>query len=489
MHRREFLQKSSALAALPLLPGLAAAEPPRRRVVIIGAGLAGLAAGYELKRRGHKVTILEARSRPGGRVHTLREPFDGGQHAEAGAMFVPSSHDLTVKYARLFRLALKPIPARRLSPTLYLHGRKIAPDRRRGFNWPIHLSPSESRMTLDEISETYLGPVLDQLGNPRSPSWPPARLRALDQTSYGEFLRRRGASPGAIELMRLNDAELIGDGIESVSALYVLRETKFYETAYQTYSIAGGSDRLPFAFAERLKDEISYNRRVYRIDRSGSKVTITTHGPDSENTVEADVVICAVPLSVLNRIVFTPELPETLRRAQSEVGYTSVTRVYTQTKDRPWDQPGFGMSAYTDLPSMTLVNSTLDQPGPGGIMHSYMTGRNARAAAQLDENGRRDAALADMEKLFPGMRKNVIRSASKAWDDDEWSRGAFVWFRPGQMFDLRPRLQQPVDGIVFAGEHLSDYPGWMQGALESGLRAATEVTRRTSTALDRPVTA
>jgi monoamine oxidase len=465
MVRREFIQKAGAVAALPLLRGLAMAEPPRRTIAIIGAGLAGLVAGYELKRRGHKVTILEARSRPGGRVHTLREPFTNGQHAEAGAMFVPSSHDLTIKYARLFGLTLKPIPARRLSPTLYLHGRKIAPDRPRGFNWPVHLSPRESLMTLDEMSETYLGPVLDQLGNPRAAGWPPARLHALDRTSYGEFLRRRGASPGAIELMRLNDADLIGDGIESVSALYVLRETKFYETAYQTYSFAGGSDRLPFAFAEQLKDAISYNQRVYQIDRSGSKVTITTHGPDGENTLEADVVICAVPLSVLNRIVFIPELPETLRRAQSEVGYTSVTRVYTQTKDRPWDQTGFGMSAYTDLPSMTLVNSTLDQPGSGGVLHSYMTGRNARAAAQLDENGRRDAALADMEKLFPGMRKNVIRSASKAWDEDEWSRGAFAWFRPGQIFDLIPRLTQPVDRIVFASEHLSDSLGCVYGEL------------------------
>lgn len=225
MRRRDFLK--TAIATIPAGLGLADTAPQRRRIAIIGAGLAGLVAGYELKRRGHDVVIFEARSRPGGRVHTIREPFSGGQRAEAGAMFIPSSHDLTIKYARQFGLRLHPIPARALSPTLYLHGRRIAPERPRGYDWPVELSSRERRMTLDEMSEAYLSPVLDRLGNPRAAGWPPPRLQELDGQSYADFLRRRGASPGAIELLRLNDADLIGDGIESVSALMVLRETKY----------------------------------------------------------------------------------------------------------------------------------------------------------------------------------------------------------------------------------------------------------------------
>lgn len=477
MRRREFIERAGAVVALPLLRRLAKAEPARQRVAIIGAGLAGLVAGYELKRRGHDVVIFEARERPGGRVHTLREPFANGQHAEAGAMFIPSSHDLTIKYARMFGLPLHPIPARAMSPTLYLHGRRIAPDRPQGYDWPVTLSQRERRMTLDQMSEAYLAPTQNGLGNPRAAGWPPARLRKLDQQSYAEFLRERGASPGAIELMRLNDADLIGDGIESVSALMVLRETKFYETAYDTYAITGGSDLLPGALAARLKDSIRYERPVTIIDHTTEKILVTANSREGSETSAFDLVICAVPFSVLSRIAFSPNLPAPLREAQQQLGYTSVTRTYVQTADRPWQTAGLGMSAYTDLPSMTLVNSTLDQRGPGGILHSYSTGKHARAAAKLDEAGRRDAALADMEKVFPGVRKNVLRSASKAWDEDEWSRGAFAWFRPGQMFDLAPRLQQPVDRIIFAGEHLSNYPGWMQGALESGLRAVAEATR------------
>jgi monoamine oxidase len=477
MRRREFLTTALSTAVLPLANSLARAGASKRRIAIIGGGLAGLVAAYELKRLGHEVIVLEARSRPGGRVFTIREPFQFGQHAEGGAMFIPSSHDLTLKYSRLFKLELKEIPARKLAPMLYLHGRRIAPFQKAGYDWPITLTAREKRLTLDDLSELYLGPPLAQLGNPRAPGWPTASLRKFDAVSFAELLRQRGASPGAIELLRLNDADLSGEGIETVSALMILRETKFYETAYQTFALAGGSDTLPHAFADSLGAAINYNCPVVKISRAGGMVDVTLLRGGEPETVSVDSVICAVPLSVMNRIEFSPALPDDLQRAQSAIGYTSVTRTYVQTADRPWEAAGLGMAAYTDLPSMTLVNSTYSQPRPAGILHAYATGKNARAAASLDEAGRVESTLTDMEKLFPGMRKTLLRSASKAWDDDEWSRGAFAWFRPGQIFEMPRRLSQPVERLVFAGEHMSSYPGWMQGALESGIKAVAETVR------------
>src|SRR5438094_9535685 len=109
--RRTFLKQSTiavAGASLARLPIITATVAPKK-ILIIGAGMAGLSAGYELSQAGHDVTILEARMRPGGRVHTLREPFSGGLSAEAGAARLPDTRELTLKYVKLFDVPLEPM--------------------------------------------------------------------------------------------------------------------------------------------------------------------------------------------------------------------------------------------------------------------------------------------------------------------------------------------------------------------------------------------
>src|SRR3954466_12212878 len=132
LSRRTFLKQSLsaavALAAKPLLASSPAPLSPKQRVLVVGAGLAGLAAAYELTQAGHDVTVLEARSRAGGRVQTLREPFADGLHAEAGAMFIPDSHDLTMHYIKLFRIPLQLIPHKKRAINFYLRGRRFSAD-------------------------------------------------------------------------------------------------------------------------------------------------------------------------------------------------------------------------------------------------------------------------------------------------------------------------------------------------------------------------
>src|SRR5437764_9950121 len=155
MKRREFLQHSAlAITALAAsrLETLAASErvemtrARRKRVVIIGAGLAGMAAAYQLTQAGHDVTILEARTRAGGRVHTLREPFADGLHAEAGAMFIPDSHDLTMHYIKLFRIPLVLIPHAKRDINFYLRGKRFNAQDAPTINGLLNLSPEEKRL-------------------------------------------------------------------------------------------------------------------------------------------------------------------------------------------------------------------------------------------------------------------------------------------------------------------------------------------------------
>jgi monoamine oxidase len=447
----------------------------RKQILVLGAGLAGLSAAYQLTRAGHDVTILEARTRAGGRVHTLREPFADGLHAEAGAMFIPESHDLSMRYARLFRLPLIPVPEQKRLPVYYLRGRRINPAQGGGVNWPLDLPAEEKRLGLVGMTEKYVISVLPEMADAASMNWPPEELKKYDRMTYAEFLRSRGASSEAVRLLRLNDADLTGDGVDRVSALMVLREAALNLDSGRLFTIRGGTDLLPKALAARLAPRIHYGSPAVRIvhDTRGVRVTYLRAG--AYETISADYLVCTIPFSVLKEIEISPQFSPAKQRAVRELPYTSAARVYLQSKREFWASEGLGISAYTDLPVMAIVNSTLNQPGTRGILDSYMTGDEARRVTEMREAERLSFTLKQVEKVYPQISKNFEGGTSVCWDEDRWARGAYAWFKPGQMSDLLPHIARPEGRIHFAGEHASSWPGWMQGAFQSGHRAAREI--------------
>lgn len=451
------------------------ARSRRKKIVVLGAGLAGLSAAYQLTQVGHDVTILEARTRPGGRVHTLREPFADGLHAEAGAMFIPESHDLSMRYARLFRLPLIPVPTQRRQPVYYLRGRRINPTQARETNWPLDLSLEEKRLGLGGMTEKYVISVLQEIVDASSMNWPPEELKKYDRMTYAEFLRSRGASVEAVRLLRLNDADLTGDGVDRVSALMVLREAALNLNSGRLFTIRGGTDLLPKALAARLASKIHYGSPVVRLAHDARGVRATYRQAGVHETIAADYLICTIPFSILKEIEVSPMFSPAKQRAIRELPYTSAARVYLQSKREFWTSEGLGISAYTDLPVMAIVNSTLNQPGTRGILDSYMAGEEARRVTAMKETERLSFTLNQVEKVYPAIRKNFEGGTSVCWDEDEWARGAYAWFKPGQMSDLLPHIARPEGRIHFAGEHASSWPGWMQGAFQSGHRAAREI--------------
>jgi monoamine oxidase len=485
MRRRNFLKKSAlALAALsaPPLEALTAvseklvkAPARRKRVIVLGAGLAGLSAAYQLARAGHDVTILEARARAGGRIHTLREPFAEGLHAEAGAMFIPESHTLVMQYIRRFRLPLVPVPTAQRLPVYYLRGRRINLRQTRDINWPLDLSPEEKELGLAGMTEKYVIRVLREMGDAASVHWPPAELKKYDRMTYGEFLRSRGASDDAVRLLRLNDADLTGDGVDRVSALMVLREAALNLNSGRLYTIRGGTDLLPKALAAHLAQKILYGAPVVRLEQDALGVRATYLQANAYETVSADYLVCTLPFSLLKEIEVTPQFSHAKQRAIRELPYTSAARVYLQSRREFWMDEGLGISAYTDLPIMAIVNSTLNQRGRRGILDIYAAGAQARQVTEMRESERLSFALREVEKVYPGIRKNFEGGTSVCWDEDRWARGAYAWFKPGQMSDLLPHIARSEGRIHFAGEHTSSWPGWMQGAVQSGHRAAREI--------------
>ena len=207
--RRQFLKRSAVAAAgVTLAQSNAFAtitvRPAAKKILILGAGMAGLVAGYELSQAGHDVTILETRMRPGGRVHTLREPFSDGLYAEAGGARIPDNHDLTLHYVKHFGLTLVPFFPNRLAQVFLIGGKRI-----KARSWsdldlsqvPLDLTAEERRLGMSGLLQKYLGDALNDIGDPRAPDWPSGSAKKYDSMTMAEFLKERGASHGAIELL------------------------------------------------------------------------------------------------------------------------------------------------------------------------------------------------------------------------------------------------------------------------------------------------
>jgi monoamine oxidase len=488
MKRREFLKRGAfAAAALSVSPldVLTANQQTLERkgaakkVIVVGAGLAGLSAAYELTQAGHDVTVFEARTRAGGRVYTLRERFSDGLYADVGATTIPETHDITLKYAKLFDLSLDPLYPPRSANLAYIisvGGKRLRITQGATADLPFDLTPEEKTLGRQGLRKKYLSPLYQKIGDPAAPDWPLESLRKYDQVNYVDLLRSQGASPGAIALMTWAGplTNVWGDGPDTVSALAVLRDDLHFENA-KHYVIRGGNDLLPRAFADRLKENILYGSPVVRIEHDAHGVRVVFYQAGTHQILPADHVICAVPFSVLRNIEISPRFSEGKQKAIEQLPYLSAARVSLQSRKRFWIDEGLNGSAYTDLPIMKIFEITASQPGQRGILQCYAGGPQARHITAMREAERLSFVLQQMEGIYPGIRSNFEGGISKCWDDDEWSRGASSWYKPGQMSDLWPHVARAEGRAHFAGDHTSPWIRWMQGALYSGNRVAREI--------------
>ena len=382
MNRREFLRGTLAAAAGAAIPLRTSGNS--RKVVVIGAGLSGLVATYELAAAGFDVTVLEAQSRAGGRVRTIRNRFADDLYCEAGAAQLFDNHATTMKYVRELGLTLDEF-AGHGGIVYFMRNKRMIDAPGAQVDWPVNLAEGERGRTRAELWERYAASYFRGVDQALLDDVVHSELSPLDRMSTAEWLRSRGASAEAVALLRLGLPDLAGRGADGTSALYLVRDMAHRAPRKHAYTIRGGTDRLPAAFAARLGDRIVYGAEVVAIEQSVSSVRVVWQRNGERQSTVADRLICTLPFTMLRRVNIAQPFSAGKRRAIEELPYTAVVKGIVQSRRRFWDDENLSGTAFSDLPINSVFHRSINQPGTRGLLESYTIGDAAQQLGRLPE--------------------------------------------------------------------------------------------------------
>jgi monoamine oxidase len=447
-----------------------------KRVIVVGAGIAGLVAAHELLRAGHDPLLLEGRSRVGGRILTLREPFAPGLHAEAGAMRLPKAHHLVMAYVERFRLPLLPFTMANPNAYYFIGGRRYrigeVHDEPRLLSFSC--SGDECGLTAAQLWQRVLTPIAATFqGRTREQAWDEIIAR-YDRYSTRDFLEECGWSEDAIE--RFGVLENQESRMNASFVELLLQEIG--EEFVDMWQIEGGTDRLPHAFLPELRDRIRYGASMVALDQAPDSVTVHYRNAAGRHQVTGDHAIVTVPFSVLRHTEVLQPFSAGKRQAIRELHYDASTKIFIQCRRRFWEEDDDirGGGSVTDLAIRNVYYPDHGrETGRGVIIGSYTWADDAQRWASLGESERITDAVEDLAQIHPQILQEFEGGVTKAWQEDPFACGAFALFNPGQKTLLHQHIISPEGRIHFAGEHASLNHRWIQGAIDSALRAAREV--------------
>lgn len=479
MNRRNFLKNSTLATTGLLLPIGLAASPQKssKKVIVLGAGLAGLTAAWELVQAGHEVIVVEARNRSGGRVQTLREGFTSGLTAEAGGMSFNDNYFNLLRYVKLFNIPYESLrtPAIRNpggNTVYHLQGKRIVPNNGK-IDWPYDLKPEERE---GSITDRYIQPLLDGVKDTTISDSLYDLARSIDKKTLSELVAEKGASAGAQEIIRVTT--WYADRDAKASAAWNLLPVIQGVGSKDVYSFPGGVDSLSTAFTVRLGERIRFGAEVVSIKNDSNKAEVIVSIAGKQESISADRVVCTIPFSVLRNIAITPTISARKKDIIAGMSYAATTRVFLEVKQRFWENNGENGSAMTDLTIGQVQKHPMIKTGREGtraILEGHSRGGDAIQLDRMSNDNRLKFSLEQMNKVHPGISGHYEGGISKSWQLDPYSLGAYSLFLPGQITSWLPEIMRPEGRIHFAGEHTSIYSASMEGAIESGARAAKEI--------------
>jgi monoamine oxidase len=475
--RREALVGAAGATAAVLSDVAPAAAKSQRAnpsgsvdVVVVGAGLAGLSAASDLVRAGHSVTVLEARDRVGGR--TLNYSLGGGEVVEVGGEWVGPGQDRIL--ARAHSLGIKTFKT-------YTKGNQVF-DYRGSITHFTGLIPPLPQPDAGDFA-TLLGTIIKlEATVPLDKPWTAPNGAALDSQTLETFKLANASTPGARFLLDLATKAVFAAEPRDMSLLHALFYFNSGEGILNLTSTAGGAQDSRFVggsqlvsirMAQRLGRRVVLEAPVRSIGQSATGVVVAS----DRGTWRCRQVIVALAPTLAGRIDYLPALPALRDQLTQRVPQGSVIKFEAVYPKPFWRAAGLNGYSNSDRPPIHFTYDNSPPSGTPGVLLGFVTGEDARRLGAQGAAARRRIALASFVRLFGSAAARPRTLIEHNWSNEVWTRGCYAgYMAPGVWTDFGSALRAPIGRIHWAGTETSEvFNGYMDGAVRSGERAASEV--------------
>lgn len=467
--RRSALAVAGASLAASQIKPLRAQN--RTDVVVIGAGLAGLYAAMLLEEQGYTVQVIEGRDRIGGRLYSLR---DIPGNPEAGGNGIGASYGRMLDTIdRLDIPVLNQAGRAQLTPfELYLDGERISEEA-----WPTHpknILPEKWK----KFSPRMVPLILLSQTNPLEDfeDWYDPKSKPFDISVY-EVFKREGFTDEQIDLT-YNLNVPYGTSAHDISALMMWFNdgwvASMRDTGVPTQIAAiGGNMTIPESMAASLANEVHLGREVVGIRDSGSDAEVVC----ADGTVyKSEHVVCSLPLPVMRYMKFDPYLPSVMAKAIKLVPYFPMTQVHIVAKEPFWEDDGWSPDMWTETVAGHVIGNrhNVDNTDVTSLT-AWARGFTALKLDQVSPEEGKAWVISELERLRPAAKGKIEAPHIKSWMRDPFAGGDYAVWMPGQITEFLHAVGQSHGKIHFCGEHTALSNRGMEGAMESGERAAFEI--------------
>ncbi|MGF1428027.1 flavin monoamine oxidase family protein [Kitasatospora sp. LaBMicrA B282] len=465
---------------------------PRKQVTVLGAGVAGLVAAYELERLGHGVEVLEGHLRVGGRVHTHRFlPGRPGPSVELGAMRIPTGHQRTLRYLRKLGLGDRLREFTTLFQDDAAYVQTARGHRRIREATPALVAELRARLPAAEAAAhppeallfgAWMAVRVEALapGDFRDGLRPGLERELLDLVAgidLTRYLRRPGSAGEPIDLAALfADHPQIRAGCRG--RLHRFVDDIVNETGSTLLRLAGGLDQLPLRLRERIRGPVRLGQEVLGIEVRRDQVAVRVRQGFGSTTRACNYVLCTIPFSVLRGLELHGLDREKLAAVHGQ-RYWAATKVALHCREAFWERDGIrgGASFTGGLIRQTYYPPVEGDPGLGAaLLASYTIGADADRLTRLGRGPRLAAVLAEAAVVHPELRRPgmVLGVVDRVWGTEPGAQGAAAvrWGKDADACEEERQLMaRPQGRLFFAGEHCSGHPAWIEGAIESAQQA------------------